>query len=87
LHDGATGDFLKAKLRPGNVYISKGVVEFIQPFIEHYNEIFPETSLFLRGGDSGFAVPTLYELCEKESVNLIFLMRLVTRQTSHFIEL
>ena len=44
--DGATGDFLKVKLRPGNVYISKGVVEFIQPFIEHYNEIFPETILF-----------------------------------------
>ena len=42
--DGATGEFLKAKLRPGNVYISKDVVEFIQPFIEHYNEIFPETS-------------------------------------------
>ncbi len=59
--DGATGDFLKAKLRPGNVYTSNGVVEFIQPLIEHYNEIFPETSLFLRG-DSGFAVPALYEL-------------------------
>ena len=29
--DGVTGDFLKAKLRPGNVYTSNGVVEFIQP--------------------------------------------------------
>ena len=56
--DGATGDFLKAKLRPGNVYTSNGVVEFIQPKIEHYNEKFPETTLFLRG-DSGFAVPAL----------------------------
>jgi hypothetical protein len=33
--DGVTGDFLKAKLRPGNVYTSNGVVEFIQPLIEH----------------------------------------------------
>lgn len=65
--DGVTGDFLKAKLRPGNVYTSNGVVDFIQPLIEHYNESFPETSLFLRG-DSGFAVPGLYTLCEKESV-------------------
>jgi hypothetical protein len=65
--DGVTGDFLKAKLRPGNVYTSNGVVDFIQPLIEHYNEKFPETSLFLRG-DSGFAVPALYDLCEKESV-------------------
>lgn len=65
--DGITGDFLKAKLRPGNVYTSNGVIEFIQPLIEHYNEKFPETTPFLRG-DSGFAVPALYELCEKESV-------------------
>jgi len=65
--DGVTGDFLKAKLRPGNVYTSNGVVEFIQPLIEHYNEKFPETISFVRG-DSGFAVPDLYDLCEKESV-------------------
>jgi hypothetical protein len=65
--DGVTGDFLKAKLRPGNVYTSNGVVEFIQPLIEHYNEKFPETISFVRG-DSGFAVPALNDLCEKESV-------------------
>ena len=65
--DGMTGDFLKAQLRPGNVYTSNGIVNFIQPLIEHYNEVFPETSLFLRG-DSGFAVPALYDLCERESV-------------------
>src|SRR5690625_2755677 len=65
--DGMTGDFLKAKLRPGNVYTSNGVVEFIQPLVEHYNEKFPEMMPYLRG-DSGFAVPDLYEFCEKESV-------------------
>jgi hypothetical protein len=31
------------------------------------NEKFPETTSFVRG-DSGFAVPALYDLCEKESV-------------------
>jgi len=72
--DGATGDFLKAKLRPGNVYTSNGVVEFIQPLIEHYNEKFPETTLFLRG-DSGFAVPALYDLCENESVFYIIRLK------------
>lgn len=65
--DGITGDFLKAQLRPGNVYTSNGVVEFVKPLIEHYNEKFPETIPFLRG-DSGFAVPALYDLCEAESV-------------------
>lgn len=72
--DGVTGDFLKAKLRPGNVYTSNGVAEFIQPLIEHYNETFPETSLFVRG-DSGFAVPALYELCEKESVYYVIRLK------------
>ncbi|WP_262393671.1 IS1380 family transposase [Sporolactobacillus inulinus] len=65
--DGATGDFLKAKLRPGNRYTSHGVADFVRPILEHYNEHFPETTPFLRG-DSGFATPELYELCEKESV-------------------
>lgn len=65
--DGVTGDFLRSQLRPGNVYTSNGVVEFVQPLIQHYNEKFPETTPFVRG-DSGFAVPALYELCEEESV-------------------
>ncbi|WP_269410923.1 IS1380 family transposase [Lentibacillus daqui] len=72
--DGITGDFLKAKLRPGNVYTSNGVVDFIEPVINHYNEQFPETIPFLRG-DSGFAVPGLYELCEDESVYYVIRLK------------
>ena len=72
--DGVTGDFLKAKLRPGNVYTSTGVVEFIQPLIEHYNDKFPATTLFVRG-DSGFAVPALYDLCDKESVYFVIRLK------------
>lgn len=72
--DGVTGDFIKAKLRPGNVYTSNGVVDFVQPLISHYNEKFPETIPFLRG-DSGFAVPALYELCEEESVYYVIRLK------------
>lgn len=72
--DGLTGDFLKAELRSGNVYTSNGVVDFIAPLIEHYNTTFPETTPFLRG-DSGFAVPALYELCEKESVYYVIRLK------------
>lgn len=72
--DGLTGDFLKAQLRPGNVYTSNGVVDFMRPVIEHYNEKFPETTPLVRG-DSGFAVPALYELCEKESVFYIIRLK------------
>ena len=72
--DGLTGDFLKAQLRPGNVYTSNGVVDFIRPLLAHYNETFPETSALVRG-DSGFAVPGLYELCEEESVYYIIRLK------------
>lgn len=72
--DGITGDFLKAKLRTGNVYTSNGVVDFIKPLIQHYNEKFPETTPFLRG-DSGFAVPALYDLCEDESVYYVIRLK------------
>lgn len=72
--DGFTGDFLKAQLRPGNVYTSNGVVDFMRPLIEHYNEKFPETTSLIRG-DSGFAVPGLYELCEKESIFYIIRLK------------
>lgn len=72
--DGITGDFLKAKLRPGNVYTSNGVVDFVKPLIEHYNAKFPETTPFVRG-DSGFAVPALYALCESESVYYVIRLK------------
>src|SRR5690625_4379990 len=72
--DGVTGDFLKAQLRPGNVYTSNGVIDFMEPVIQHYNKKFPETTPFIRG-DSGFAVPALYELCEKESVYYVIRLK------------
>jgi hypothetical protein len=72
--DGVTGDFIKAKLRPGNVYTSNGVVDFVKPLISHYNEKFPETTPLLRG-DSGFAVPALYDLCESESVYYVIRLK------------
>lgn len=72
--DGVTGDFMKAILRPGNVYTSNGVVDFVKPLIKHYNEKFPETTPLLRG-DSGFAVPALYDLCEDESVYYVIRLK------------
>ncbi|UAK17201.1 IS1380 family transposase [Sporolactobacillus terrae] len=72
--DGATGDFLKAKLRPGNRYTSHGVVDFVRPILEHYNEHFPETTPLVRA-DSGFATPDLYEACETESVYYVIRLK------------
>ena len=61
--DGLTGDFLKAKLRSGNQYTSNGVKEFLEPLLEHYNQVIPTTDILVRG-DSGFATPNIYDLCD-----------------------
>ena len=72
--EGVESDFLKSELRPGNVYTSNGVVDFVRPLIEHYNKKFPWITPFLRA-DSGFAVPELYDLCEKESVSYVIRLK------------
>lgn len=64
MFDGLTGDLLKAELRAGNVYTSKDVVPFIQPFLNKYDKHHPEIDMYVRG-DSGFAVPELYEVLEE----------------------
>lgn len=61
--DGLTGDFLKAELRSGNQYTSKGVKKFIDPLFDHYSKALPHTDILVRG-DSGFATPEVYESCE-----------------------
>ena len=61
--DGLTGDFLKAELRSGNVYTSNGIGAFVEPLFEHYSQVVPVSNILVRG-DSGFATPELYEICE-----------------------
>lgn len=62
-YDGLTGDLLKTELRDGNVYTSNGSVEFVKPLLMEYMEQYPNTKVYLRG-DSGFAVPELFDLLE-----------------------
>lgn len=63
-YDGLTGDLLKAELRKGSAYSCTGVVEFLEPLLKDFKTNYPKTTLLVRG-DSGFATPELYELCEK----------------------
>lgn len=72
--DGITGDFLKAKLRSGNQYTSKGVKEFLKPLLEHYNQAIPTTDILVRG-DSGFATPDIYDLCELYENNYVIRLK------------
>ena len=67
-YDGLTGDLLKAELRSGNVYTSRDVTDFMEPLLAEYRQRYPSMDLYLRG-DSGFAVPQLYDQLEQQGVS------------------
>ena len=62
-YDGLTGDLLKAELRDGTKYCSNDADQFMIPLLKEYRAKYPSMPLFLRG-DSGFAAPELYDICE-----------------------
>ena len=62
--DGITHDLLKAEIRSGTHYCSKGAADFMRPLLKEYEERFPDTLRVVRG-DSGFASPDMYETCEE----------------------
>lgn len=79
-YDGLTGDLLKILLRDGTAYSSIGVADFLRPLLEELSsmEFAPELSL---RGDSGFATPELYELCEDNNYKVSYAIRLKMNST------
>ena len=63
-YDGLTGDLLKTELRDGTKYCSNGAGAFMEPLLEEFRIKYPSIQRYLRG-DSGFASPEVYEICEK----------------------
>jgi hypothetical protein len=78
MFDGLTGDLIKAELRSGNVYTSRQVVRFIGPVLKRYIDKYPSVTRIIRG-DSGFAVPELYELAEQ--LDTLYAIRLKVNTT------
>lgn len=72
--DGLSGLFLGAQLRPGNVYTSNGVADFLRPIIEKDKDYTCDMTLLVRG-DSGFATPKVYELCEETQTNFVIRLK------------
>lgn len=72
--NGLNGDCIKAELRSGSVYTSRRVVNFIGPVLKEYNQKYPGVFQYLRG-DSGFAVPKLYELCEMQLTTYVIRLK------------
>lgn len=72
--DGVHGDFLKAELRPGNVYTSAGAETFIKDLLEHMRTQSSLLDNIVLRADSGFASPEIYRVCEDKMTD--YLIRL-----------
>ena len=73
--NGLNGDLLRAELRNGTQYCGNNADQFILPLLQEYREKYPEMPLYLRG-DSGFAVPAMYEACEENDCKYAIRLKL-----------
>lgn len=69
--DGETGFPLAAWLRPGTVHASCGAVTTLQTIVQALRTAWPNVTILVRG-DSGLAVPEVYEWCEAEGLLYAF---------------
>jgi hypothetical protein len=69
--DGDTGFPLAAWLRPGTVHASCGAVETLRPIVAQLRAAWPHVTILVRG-DSGLAVPAVYEYCERAGLLYAF---------------
>ncbi len=74
MFEGETGDCLKAALRCGSVYTSRQVVSFVGPELKRLRKKYPDIKIIIRG-DSGFATPELYKLCEKLGIDYVIRLK------------
>lgn len=65
--DGESGFPLAAWLRPGTVHASCGAVDVLRSIVQALRAAWPDVLILVRG-DSGLAVPEMYEFCEREGL-------------------
>lgn len=65
--DGDTDQLVAAVLRPGTAHASRGVVAVLKRLVAALRARWPQVAIAIRA-DSGFAVPALYEYCERAGV-------------------
>lgn len=73
--DGESGHLLTALLRAGNTHASNSSVALLERIVTRLRERWPGVEIEIRA-DAGFAVPALYDYCEKE--NITYTIALIT---------
>jgi hypothetical protein len=65
--DGQTGQLITALLRAGNTHASRATVSILKRVVGLLRAAWPGVLVELRA-DAGFAVPEIYDYCEKEAI-------------------
>jgi DDE family transposase len=65
--DGDTGELITAVLRAGNTHPSRSAVAVLKRIVGRLREAWPSVEIEIRA-DAGFAVPEIYEYCEREGI-------------------
>jgi DDE family transposase len=66
--DGESGQLVTAVLRPGNTHASRSAVAILKRVVARLRRAWPSVRIEIRA-DAGFALPSVYEWCEKEGVD------------------
>jgi len=66
----ASGMLLGVRLRAGTVHAAHRVLQLLRPIVRSLKTAFPHTRIIVRA-DAGFAVPRLYEFCERQGVSYL----------------
>jgi DDE family transposase len=66
--DGETDQLVTALLRPGNTHASRGALAVLKRIVGRLREVWEGVRIEIRA-DAGFAVPEVYEYCEKEGID------------------
>jgi Transposase DDE domain group 1 len=75
--DGHSGHLLTALLRAGNTHASHSSVAILKRIVSGLRERWPEVVIEIRA-DAGFAVPALYDYCEREDIS--YTIALITNE-------
>jgi hypothetical protein len=67
IFDGDTNHLITTVLRQGTAHASRGVVSILKRLVATLRARWPHVTIELRA-DSGFALPSVYEYCEREGI-------------------
>ena len=76
--DGDTDQLITVILRPGNAHAGKGAVAILRRIVQRLRAAWPGVQIALRA-DAGFALPAVYDYCEREGIELTVALLYNTR--------